>query len=107
MKKLLVGVGLSLVLAAFVACAQGGTQSTPSADARYPHQQYKVCHHDADLSEGAYEWTVVYVNRNSLDTHCDGHGDFMTNTSWGCSYCADQYLEVGADCSICPYLGSS
>jgi len=117
MKKLLVGVGLSLVLAAFVACAQGGTQSTPtavdnaaltsvSAEQRAPHNKLKICHHDADLSEGAYEWTVIEVNYNSVSSHCTEHDDFMSTNSFGCSLCDSQYLEVGADCGACPYLAA-
>jgi len=114
MKKLLVGVGLALVLAAFVACAQGGTQSTPtavdnaaltstSAGVQAPHSTYKICHHDADLSEGAYEWTVIEVNYNSVGKHCDKHYDYMGTTSFGCNFCNPVYLEVGANCAICDF----
>jgi len=112
MKKLLVGVGLSLVLAAFVACAQGGTQSTPtavdnpaltsvSADYKAPHNKAKICHHDADLSEGGFEWTVWEVNVNSLSTHCSQHGDYKDGGGNGCGSCPVSYLPVGWECDHC------
>jgi hypothetical protein len=110
MKKILLGLGLVVVLAAAIACSQDGTTTTPtvtenpglSAVTDEAKNPVLICHHNPDLDDYLPEYHIIEVSSNGANAaaHCK-HGDFTDGGP--CTSCDLSYFGafVGQNCCYC------